>query len=385
MHQTQRTSRAASPGRPGWWLVAILLAPQAARAQTPAEWRLAPPVFEVGGVAAGPEAEFANLGGVTLLDNGNVVIADRVDPFLKVFDPTGRHLRDLAHKGEGPGEYQYVLSLDWCAPGELSVFDVDRRIHRYTGDMELVGTRSVTLEAIPGGAAYQQDCHPNGYHVVTGWGDLQRQFKVGLYEATAPVVLLRDQVVVKDFGERLSSQRLGLVGPDGAPTGSAPHPFGRATVVALGSEKVYLGDARDYAIEVYDLSGGALPPIVWDGPPLRYDRALVDRLAEQAIAAAPERSRARLRRSYRELPDLDQLPAYDRILVSDEDEVWVRQFVRPDAVGEDWMVFDAAHALVGRLRLPPRSTLWEVREGNAVYSILDEFDVPVVRVSRIER
>jgi len=353
--------------------------------QSAPQWRLAQTEFEVGGVAAEGDYALAMLGGVAVLENGNVVVGDRVEPFLKVFGPDGVFLRDVGRFGSGPGEYEYVYEMDRCAPGELSVFDVDRRVHRYAGDMEFVSTDLVSLDAIGGGVAYKRDCHPNGLQIVTGWGDLLTQFQPGLYEATAPVVLLRGQVIVRDFGERLSSERLGGVRSDGSPSGSGPHPFGRATVVALGSSYVYIGAGEGYEIEVYDLDGNPRPPIRWNGPSLEYDGDLVEQLGARAVSEAPERSRPRLRRWYAEMPGLDQLPAYDRILVSDSDEVWVRQFVRPGSTGEEWVVFAADHTLTGGLSLPPRSTLWEVHGGRVVYSILDDFDVPVVRISRIER
>jgi len=369
-------------------MATVLIAPITASpigAQVPPQWRLAEPDFAVGGFAADSTAEFANLGGVTVLENGNVVVGDRVAPFLRVFDSRGAHIRDLGRSGQGPGEYEYVYEMDWCAPGELSVFDVDRRVHRYGADMSFVATQLISLDAIGGGVAYHRDCNANGYQIVTGWGDVQAQFKVGLYEATAPVVLLRGEEVVRDFGERLSSQRLGSVRPDGSPAGSGPHPFGRATVVAIGSDKVYIGDGRGYEIEVYDLSGNPLPSIRWSGPSLHYDRELVNQLANQAVAEAQERSRPALRRWYAEMPALDQLPAYNRILVSDTDEVWVRLFVRPGAVGEEWVIFGSDHELVGQLEMPPRSKLWEVRGNRVVYSVLDSLDVPIVRISGIER
>jgi hypothetical protein len=375
--------RAASTLLGGIGLTLVFLPPLGA--QSPASWRLAPPEFEVGGWDAGPDHELANLGGVTLLANGHVVVGDRVAPFLKVFDATGRHVSDLGRLGEGPGEYNYVYEMDWCAPNQLSVFDVDRRVHRYDRDMTFLSTSLVSLEAIGGGTPYKSDCHPNGFHVVTGWGDFRTQFKEGLYEATAPVLLLRGQEVIRDFGERLSSERLGSLRPDGSPGGSGPHPFGRATVVGLGSEKVYIGDGSDYEIEVYDLSGESLPSLRWTGPSLRYDQDLVDELGARAVAQASERSRPSLRRWYAEMPALDQLPAYDRIVVSDEDEIWVRQFAKPDSGGEAWVIFNSRHELAGRLHMPPRSTLWEVREGRVVYSVLDDLDVPIVRISRIEK
>jgi hypothetical protein len=251
--------------------------------------------------------------------------------------------------------------------------------------MDFIATNLVSLEAVGGGVAYNQDCHSNGLQVVTGWGDLRGQFRAGYYRATARVLLLRGQDIVHDFGERLSSERMGGVRPDGTPTGSGPHPFGRATHVALGEDRVYIGSADQYAVEVFDIAGRPLSPLEWTGPSLAYSEGVVQQLAEKAIAAASERSRPRLRRMYAALPELEQLPAYDRLLVSNRDELWVRQFVRPDAARETWVVFDTSGQLLGSLGLPLGSILWEVRDENAVYSVLDEFDVPVVRISRIEK
>ena len=191
--------------------------------------------------------------------------------------------------------------------------------------------------------------------------------------------------VVHDFGERLSSERVGTTAPDGTLTGSGPHPFGRETVVALGHDRVYLGSEESYEIEVYDLTGAPLEPIRWSGPALDYDHDLIDRLTEAAIDRAPERSRRAVRTWYRDLPELDQVPAYDRIVVSDQGQVWVRQFVRPGSSGVTWVIFSHAQELIGQLTLPPRSTLWEVRGDRVVYSTPDEYDVPVVRISRVER
>lgn len=382
-HDTKAPS--ASPKVAGLVIAVLTIGPAPLEAQSPGEWQLALPEFEVGGLVSDPDYQLADLGGVTLLENGQVVIGDRVEPYLKVFDSNGGFLRSEGRYGKGPGEYEYVYEMDWCAPDVLSVQDVNRRVHRYTEEMEFISTELISFEAIGGTVAYNSDCHPNGFRIVTGWGDRQADFKEGLFETTAPVILLRGEQTVWDFGERLGSQRLGTVSADGSPRGSGPHPFGRATVVALGSDRVYMGDGAAYEIEVYDLNGNALPSIRWTGPSLAYDSDLVSQLAEEAISEAPERARSQLRRWYAEMPELDQFPAYDRILVSDGDEVWVRQFVRPNSVGEEWVIFGPAHELLGRLRMPPRSKIWEVRGDRVVYSVLDEFDVPTVRISRIVR
>lgn len=363
----------------------LIAQPAHLAAQTGPRLELGPPDLEIGGYEADPEALIGELGGVLLLPDGGLVVGDRIALHLKVFGPDGRFVRSVGRSGAGPGEYDYLLQMDWCGPGELWVEDANSRVHRYSESLELLDTEIVSRDAIGGGLGYRWDCHPNGLVMATGWGDPRSNFKPGYFAATAPVALLRGPEVIRDFGPRLSSERIGSVRDDGTPSGSGPHPLGHTTVVAVGSERVYLGAGRDYEIEVYDLEGTPLPPLRWDGPTLEYDPALVQRLEDEAVARAPEARRAGLRRWWADVPALQSVPAYDRIVVSDDDQVWVRQFVRPDDAGEAWVVFGADHRPIGRLTLPPRSTLWEVKGGRVVYSTLDEFDVPTIRVAPVRR
>lgn len=354
-------------------------------AQDSREWTLSEPEFEVGGFTEDLDYALSELGGVVRLEDGRVVIADRGAIALKVFDSSGRFLKDVGREGQGPGEFEYIYRLSWCSPDVLTVHDVGGRVHHFDMDVSFVTSDRLLYAVIGGGTPYRRACNKAGHEVVTGWGDFQAQFREGHYPALAPVVLLRDGETVKHFGERLSSDRVGTVRADGSPGGSGPHPFGRATVVAIGGGRVFVGDGSDYRIEVYDLEGNALPAIEWSGPDLRYTRALVGELEEAALADAREESRPGLRQWFADLPELEQVPAYDQILATETGSVWVRRFVRPGEGGEEWDVFDRSNRLVGRVRLPLRSTLWQVQRDRVVYSLLDEFDVPIVRVSRIQR
>lgn len=375
--------------RPHGWTPGLFLFLAAGCAEpsvdTAAEWTLGSRTFEVGGVGAEAGYTLTDLAGVTPLANGHVLVADRQPPFLKVFASDGTFLRSLGTKGSGPGEYEFVYDLDWCEPDGISVRDVGGRVHRYSGSLEFTSTELVRFDALVNGTPYAQDCHPNGLRVVTGWGDLSEQFAEGYYRATAPVLLLEGQEIIHDFGSRLSSERIGTVRSDGSPSGSGPHPLGRATVVALGSDRVYVGNGEAYEIEVYDLTGSPLPHLQWEGPSLAFTDDIIVRYADEVAAEADEGDRARARERAMELPSLGQLPAYDRLLVSDVDELWVRQFVRPGDADEVWIVFDSSGERVGRLRLPRGSTLWSVRDTEVVYSVPDDFDVPMVRIEAVER
>jgi len=92
-------------------IVALAAATYPLDGQTPPQWRLAEPNFEVGGFAADSAAEFANLGGVTVLENGNVVVADRVAPFLRVFDRAADTSETLAGLARGRGSTD--TSMRW--------------------------------------------------------------------------------------------------------------------------------------------------------------------------------------------------------------------------------------------------------------------------------
>jgi len=210
-----------------------------------ASWRLTPTTFEVGGLTDDERYSLSEVMGATRLSDGRVVIADHFAQGLRAYSPSGEYLASVGGKGEGPGEYEYVQGIGPCAKDSVVVFDLygDQKI--YDEDLQLLEERSPVIPGL-GGIAYDFACEPSGYVVATGWGDIPGQYQLGYYVATAPVVLVRQGRLVYDFGERLSIERIGSVGPGGEPAGSSPHPFGRKTTVTIGGGRVYLGDAAEY-------------------------------------------------------------------------------------------------------------------------------------------
>lgn len=363
-------------------VVALLAVPSVARSQLP-EWRLAAePEAEFGGFSADVDASLSELGGVRRMPDGRYVAGDPIAKHLQVFGPTGEWEQTIGREGQGPGEYEYVLEMHRCAPGELWVFDASARVHRYSDSLEFLGTERRSYPALGGRTAYEQACWPTGYEVVTGWGNFE-QMKLGYFESRAPVLLLRDGEVVHDFGIWLSSERIGTATSDGSLGGSGPHPLGRKTCVAIGTRRVYIGDAEDPRISVFDLDGNPVGTLAWDGPPQEYSPAVVDRFVEIQMANAPEGRRAAWRRFYEDLPELDRLPAYDRIFVDTRDRVWVREYAPPGSRRARWVIFAEDREPLAALYMPREARIWDVVEDIVVYSVKDEFDVPVVRARRL--
>lgn len=361
---------------------ALLAVPFVARGQLP-EWRLAAePEAEFGGFSAVVDESLSELTGVRRLPDGRFVAGDPIAKHLQVFGPTGEWERTIGREGQGPGEYEYVLEMHRCAPGELWVFDASARVHRYSTSLEFLGTERRTYPALGGRTAYEQACRPTGYEVVTGWGDFE-QMKVGYFESRAPVLLLRNGEIVHDFGVWLSSQRIGTATSDGSLGGSGPHPLGRKTSVAIGTRHVYIGDAESAEISVFDLDGNPVGMLAWDGPSQEYSPAIVERFVEMQMANAPEGRRAAWRRFYEDLPELDRLPAYNRILVDSQDRVWVREYSPPGSARARWVIFGEGREPLGSLYMPREARVWDIVDDIVIYSVKDEFDVPVVKAQRL--
>lgn len=365
------------------WPVALaacvgLIAPSVSLAQT-IEVRPRP-ILSIGGMTEDPHYTLSEVVGGLRLRDGRVLVADRFNNSVRMYDSAGEFIREVGGKGQGPGEYEHIMGFGRCEEGRVVVFDAGWGMVVYDQDLNFVEERPAVVPRI--GLAYRFSCAPSGYWIASGWGDRRTQFKAGLFSATAPVLLGRNDRVVVEFGERLSSERIGMVDEAGSPRGSAPHPFGRTTVMALSADRVYLGDGSDYRIEVYDLNGDTLPAITWNGPDRRIrpsDRAA---FAQEFLEGVPESMAAARRRALKDMPDVHTFPAYNELWVARDGSLWVREFHRPGTQSTRWVVFKSG-TLLGVLDLPASSELLDAGDDYVLLSERNNLDVPSVRLYRL--
>ena len=96
-------------------------------------WRLATdPTLTIGDESGDLNYMFEGVSQAFRLDDGTIVVVDRLASQISLFDPAGVFIRDLGGRGEGPGEFQilhYVWARGdtvWASDGLLSrvsVFD----------------------------------------------------------------------------------------------------------------------------------------------------------------------------------------------------------------------------------------------------------------------
>lgn len=125
------------------------------------------------------------------------------------------------------------------------------------------------------------------------------------------------------LGEFPSSERLGTE------RSSRPHPFGRATVLALDAEHVFLGTGDTFEIRVYDMAGALVRLLRVHSEDLAVGPDDLARYrADRLDGVAPDQ-RPALERELRDMPMPSGFPAYDRLMLDPGGNLWVRKFRRP--------------------------------------------------------
>lgn len=90
----------------------------------------ATPTLEFGGKAGDPQ-KFKSIRGAFYLSDGRIVVGERLAVELRVFDSTGKFLRTIGKKGEGPGEFKTFGSVVRLAGDTIAVFHDETAISRF--------------------------------------------------------------------------------------------------------------------------------------------------------------------------------------------------------------------------------------------------------------
>jgi hypothetical protein len=86
-------------------------------------WRAVEEVRIGSAEAADPVVLFADVWDVTVDALGRIYVLDRQPKEVRVFAPSGQHVRTLGREGGGPGEFRNPIGLAWGPEGNLWVTD----------------------------------------------------------------------------------------------------------------------------------------------------------------------------------------------------------------------------------------------------------------------
>ena len=354
------------------------------------QWRLAPPDLTVGQDTA---SFFEDVVDVLVRDHW-FYVADRGLRRIVAFDRTnGQVIATAGRRGEGPGEFQWLRSIDNCGtdsifatgtgPGRVSVFSQDLK-HKRTFRV----TSPTVLDDIK--------CASAGTFVGTTRNDdptlsLGREIPMKVsWRATYDIILFeRDGSLRRVLGTFPGEERYRSPRSDGRGFSDFPLHWGLSPVIGSSPQGFVVGTGETSLLVRYDMDGNVLDTLV-----LGEDRVAVSR------AHIDGRVRERVQRDERlGLPDIDgtrtywaeypypsHFPAYSKVLVTSTGLVWVDRFPEPYTEHSvHWKVFRPDGTLAATVEVPRSIELMWVGETHVAGVVTDELGIQTVELRPIHR
>lgn len=217
----------------------------------------ATPVLDIGsGLEDDPRYEFFRIESVDRLSNGRFVVLNSGTSEIRVYDPTGHHIRDIGRVGEGPGEFTTPLWFHVMQEDSVLVFDA--RQQRLTV-FDPGGEPARTVSVVPLNVGYNPS--------VGLLDDGSFLVRTEISEFRFPPAggeLRRDSLSYRRFtttGEELAAfgtfpgQEMFWMSEGPGRMHAGPLAFGRSFELVAGDSIIYLGATDDFEVRAYTHTG----------------------------------------------------------------------------------------------------------------------------------
>lgn len=344
------------------------------------------PTFYVGDSEDSDEQWFTRVLGVARLSDGSVAVADDYSMEVRIFDPSGAHVRSMGREGEGPGEFKRLWQM-WRLQGD-TLWVGDYRPWRYqvyasTGEW----VRTVTMDPVYPNPSRAGGVLANGVS-INAWDEMARR---------------------RDF-RTPDTRHVEVHGPDGRLTGTVATLPGRIMgQVDVGPPNYYVGvwyesspsidaearriviaNGRDPEVRVLDDEMRLRLIIRWDDPGREVTSAHVQ--------AAREAERRRALENHGEIGPYEEanlspqraaadvFPAVSSVKAGMDGTVWVWRYRKPGETGPRLMGVGPEGDVV--CHLVSGKSDFTIREFGADYVLgvhTNEFGVQHVAMYDLER
>lgn len=318
---------------------------------------------------------------------GNLVIADARTSSLALFDSTGRFVKLLGRKGDGPGEYQGIVAM-LRGPGDtIGVVDLHygRRISFIRENGEYLSRTLLPIEPlVPGETAL-------------GFATGHERFIAGMLSHDSLVVFTRTALTriapapggTAVHHDTLNVQLLDIPGGSTTRLFSLPHgtifsyasrdrllwsgllPLDPRGIVVAGAGMVATSSGEFYSVNIYKSGKGLSHIIRLCTLPRTVTSSDHDRVMRAEIAANGPRFTAVIQGAHSRAPKTEKLPAISKLHVDEQGRLWIGQFRLPGDP-QKWFVFDSLGHLERRFQVDPSIDLVQVSGSHVVGIETDE-------------
>ena len=329
-----------------------------------AERRLSQRPTLVIGTQDGEPYQFSRIRGVVRLSDGTLVVADATSSELRFFDATGRHVRSVGRRGQGPGEFRELQLLQ-----------------RLRGDTIVAGAHSGVPSFFSAAGTFVRQARQPG-----SGGELPPgpRMQIGVFDDGSRLVgiISMEAQTTNAPGRWVDSLRGFIVEPDGnvrrrfgnighmtfAHGETRPSPPWLSPILASATDgrSLFLGLGNEYAIRVYSADGRLTRIIRRRWTPVKVTDADIDAFVTEWSKRWIKETGAegeRRKRDLRDDPYSDIVPAFSQFIADGTGGVWVREAKLADAPGagqlntmplvpSTWSVFDAQGRWSGDVTMP---------------------------------
>lgn len=322
--------------------------------------------------------ESLDLGEVIGLDIGYqdaIYVQDGLRPDVLVLDSLLSPVATIGQRGEGPGEFMFVRTVQVLPGDSLMVFDAQLKRITVFADPQYDSMRSTVVSSevsqlwrmlgtaqnylayaqrsFYAGESSEADDERNDVFFVLGEDGQSKQ---------------HDSVLVAPSPETLVARQSGAVS-------LGPHPYGRRGFVAmLASGGFTYVNSDSLSVAVFDDRGRRIRSFAYPTTPLP--------VSSEALGAELEKLRPHFAEVLRDGAPYTRPPLVGMV-ADDQDRIWLGlRGTTEDALWE-WAAFESDGSHVGSVRLPPGLVLHAARKGKLLGVALDDLDVPRIHLYRI--
>jgi len=328
----------------------------------------------------------------TKLSDGRILVANRGDDELRVYDASGNWMESWGGRGEGPGEFDDLTHVDawpgdsivaWSGPGSsISVFDSEGNFGR-----------SFKLESVHEG--------PFGGYVfpaaVTATGSILAGQNPSVFDRVVVEIRGADGRLLSSLGEHPGIEHHRVEFVSGSDRGVTMYEviFGPTVAQVPWGDLIIHSLNSHYEIRAF-ADDGTLARIVRRDHEARapsneeIEAYIEERLSSYPANWAPDQIEtyvAEQRRLYQSVPVAENMPAFTSVIVDKLDHLWVEQYELPgeERPGSLWTVFDAQGRVQGFVETPDALEIFEIGEDYILGLWRDELEVEYVQVWELER
>jgi len=354
-------------------------------------------------IAPDPSAEAALSGmiaGAVRTGEQQVIIADARTSSLALFDSAGKFIRLLGRKGEGPGEYQDIMSAFRIRGDTIGVIDLQygRRLTTLLSDGTLLESKILPLEPITRSA----DAIPN----MLG----HPRFVVGVMADGAMLAYIRTELVreapgngqSKVYHDTLIVQRIDRTSGSVERLARLRHgepfdyesaqgdlwngwvPFSSRAKLIVGGSGYVFGSAEKFEVARFSPVGQLLQLDRICLGPITVQPVHMEGLLAQHLATAEDRDQNLIRDAFAAAPLRSTGPAYADMLADPDGWLWIGD-PHLENGPQLWRVLDPTGALRATVEIEAGVRVVEVGESHLLGIKTDGDDLQTVVVYRWQR